>query len=126
MGRKTIYVIDDDDAVRESARMFLEAKNFVVRDFASAAKFLEETDGAGADCLLMDVHMPGLNGAELLEYLRKSGIAVPVVILTGRLDPAMTARLSNAGASAILEKPAETTVLLSALCSALGGRARNP
>ena len=119
MTQKTIYVIDDDDAVRVSARMLLEAKDFVVRDFPSATTFLGETGGRGADCLLLDIHMPGLNGAELLESLRKKGMALPVVVLTGRLDADMAAHLSRAGASAILEKPAESSVLLSAIHSAL-------
>ena len=123
MTQKTIFVIDDDDAVRISARMLLEAKNFVVRDFRSAATFLEETCGRGADCLLLDVHMPGLNGAELLESLRNRGIGVPVVVLTGRLDAGMEARLSRAGACAILQKPADSPVLLSAIHSALAAGA---
>jgi len=123
LDQKTIYVIDDDDAVRVSARMLLEAKDFVVKDFASPAKFLEETGGTGADCLLLDIHMPGLNGAELLESLRRKGIRVPAVILSGRLDETMSARLAKAGASAILEKPPESGTLLSAIRSAMSAPA---
>ena len=119
MQQKIIYVVDDDQAVRESARMLLDAKGFEVRDFSSATKFLEETGGAGADCLLVDIHMPGLSGAELLESLRNTGIRTPVIILTGRLDGCMAARLSKAGASIILEKPAEAAVLLNAIDAAL-------
>ena len=119
MEQKTIYLVDDDDGVRQSAHMLLEAKGFSVRAFSSPANFLKETDGTGADCLLLDVHMPGMNGAELLEFLRRKGIRTPVVVLTGRPDGAITARLSRAGASAILEKPIETSVLLAAISAAL-------
>lgn len=109
---KVIYLVDDDDAVRDSARVLLEAYGLTVRDFPSAAALLEQTRGEGGDCLVLDLHMPGLSGLELLELLRKRGILVPAILLTGRFDPALSERMAKAGTLTTLQKPVETSVLL--------------
>jgi FixJ family two-component response regulator len=121
--QKMIYLVDDDEAVRDSARMLLEANDFAVQDFASATDLLQSTGGKGFDCLVLDVHMPGMNGMELLELLRERGIEDPVIVLTGRFDAPMTDRLSKARAAAILQKPAESGELLDAIHSAIQGAA---
>ncbi len=110
--QKIIYLVDDDEAVRDSARMLLEAHGMTVRDFDSAATLLEKTRGEGADCLLLDLHMPGLNGIELLELLRKRGILVPAIILTGRHDPLLNERITKAGVVAVMHKPVDSVALL--------------
>jgi len=117
--QKLIYLVDDDEAVRDSVRMLLEANEFIVHDFSSGAQLLERNGGEGADCLLLDVHMAGLSGLELLELLRKRGIDVPVVVLTGRFDDVIADRLSKAGASAILQKPTESGALIHAIDAAI-------
>ena len=92
--------------------MLLEAQGMAVQDFDSAAALLEKTRGEGADCLLLDLHMPGLNGIELLELLRKRGVLVPAIILTGRYDPLLAERIAKAGVTTIMHKPVDSTVLL--------------
>ena len=109
---KVIYLADDDDAVRDSACALLEAHGLTVRGFASAAAMLEETRGEGADFLVLDLHMPGLSGLELLELLRKRGILVPAIIVTGRLDAALAERIAKAGTLTTLQKPLEAGALL--------------
>ncbi len=110
--QKIIYLVDDDEAVRDSARMLLEAQGLSVRDFESAAEFLEKTRGEGADCLLLDLHMPGLSGIELLELLRKRGILAPAIILTGRYDPLLDERITRAGVVTVMHKPVDSMALL--------------
>ena len=117
---KIIYLVDDDDAVRDSARALLEVHGLTVRDFPSAAALLEQTRGEGADCLVLDLHMPGLSGLELLELLRKRGILVPAILLTGRFDSALSERMTKAGTLATLQKPVETPVLLEWIGRATG------
>ncbi|HVZ90343.1 MAG TPA: response regulator [Rhizomicrobium sp.] len=117
-----IYLVDDDEAVRDSARMFLEAQGMTVQDFASASALLEKTRGEGADCLLLDLHMPGLSGIELLELLRKRAISSPAIILTGRYDPLLADRMNKAGVAKVLQKPVDATVLLDSIERATAAR----
>jgi len=117
---KVIYLVDDDDAVRDSARVLLEAYGLTVRPFPSAAALLEQTRGEGGDCLVLDLHMPGMSGLELLELLRKRGILVPAILLTGRFDSALSDRMGKAGTLATLQKPVETPVLLEWIERAIG------
>lgn len=110
-----IYVVDDDDSVRESVCMLLEAYGFSVRGFAAAGAFLENTRGEGADFFLFDMHMPGMNGLELLELLRGRGIRTPAAILTGRFDSELLPRVKRVGCAVVMQKPLETEMLLSAI-----------
>lgn len=106
----TIYVVDDDDAVRDSMRALLESHGLTVRDYSSALHFLDDDEGLHArgglyGCLLLDLHMPGMDGAGLLERLKETGSPLPVIILTGRADATLRDRVMRAGARALLEKP---------------------
>lgn len=108
----TIYVVDDDEAVRESMRFLLESYGMTVRDFPDARAFidaekpLEHLYGRNC-CLLLDLHMPGMSGADLLEHMQAAGHTIPAVVLTGRSSPPMRERVERAGALGLLEKPAE-------------------
>ncbi len=99
--------------------MLLEVHGLKVRGFPSANALLDATRGEGADCFLFDLHMPGLTGLELLELLRKRGIFVPAILLTGRYDPLLTARISKANISKVLQKPPATKALLAAIEDAI-------
>lgn len=124
---ETIYVVDDDDAVRDSVRALFESYGLAVRDYPSAHHFLSddrsrERDGLSC-CLLLDLHMPGMSGAELLEHMKESGISLPTIVLTGRVDPQLRERVKRAGASALLEKPVNDDELVQTIRYALLDRA---
>jgi FixJ family two-component response regulator len=118
----TIYVIDGDDAVRDSLLMLLEAEGFAVVDFASGAEFLRLGRPDGRSCLLLDMRMPDLSGVELLERVRGQYPLMPVVVMTGRPSPA-TARAAARAGAALLEKPFRGRELLDAIERGLRGSA---
>ena len=101
---KLIFVIDDDDAVRNSTRVLLEASGYSVRDFANASAFLDETDGREADCLILDYHLPVGTGMDLLELLRSRGVLTPAILVSAhRMN--LTVRAARAKVAAVLAKP---------------------
>ena len=116
--QRPVYIVDDDEAVRDSIRMLLESSGFVARDFASADLFLDtDTDDMG--CLLLDLHMPGVSGLELLRLLRSRGMRRPVIVVSGRRDTVQDAEVWAAGASALLSKPFDDQQLLDLVSQAL-------
>lgn len=118
----TVYIVDDDEAVRDSMRLLLESSGFLARDFASADLFLR-ADSADMGCLLLDLHMPGISGLELLRMIRARGVSRPVIVISGRRDPVLDAEVWAAGASALLSKPFDDQQLLDLIQRALGARA---
>ena len=116
---KLVYVVDDDEAVRDSMRVLLESCGMEVRDYASAPDFLAQHDGAANACLLLDIHMPGMSGLELLEVLREKNSQLPVIAITGRSDAALRDRARLSGAFAVLDKPVSEDVLLQSMKDAL-------
>ena len=101
---KTIFVIDDDDAVRNSTRALLEASGYAVRDFANATAFLDETEGREADCLILDYHLSGGTGMDLLELLRSRDVLTPAIVVSAN-GVNLAARAGRAKVAAILAKP---------------------
>jgi len=113
-----VYIVDDDEAVRDSLRLLLESNDIEIRDYRSADDFLQ-ADAADMACLLLDLHMPGTSGLELLRLLRARGMMLPVIVVSGRRDGALDADVRAAGATAILSKPFDDKVLLELLQKAL-------
>src|SRR5882724_1737809 len=108
--RGTIYIVDDDESVRDSARALLEAYDYVVEEFASARDILTSFDKLVEGCLLLDLNMPEMGGIELLELLRGRGDTIPVIVVTAQNDTAVLDRARRAGAYAVLEKPVDDTL----------------
>lgn len=123
--RKKVYVVDDDDAVRDSMCIFLESCGLDVSEFRSAREFLATLCARPSGCLLLDLHMPEMNGLELLELLRERGSRLPVVMFTGRSDSSLKERAQKSGA-VMLDKPVSDEILLGALNRAFESQAQIP
>jgi two-component system response regulator FixJ len=104
--RETVYIIDDDPGVRESARALLETYGLAVVEFASARAFLDACkERPKVACLLLDLNMPEMGGLELLDRLRRRNIGMPVIIVTAQSDREVREQARRAGAFAFVEKP---------------------
>ncbi|HEY0832474.1 MAG TPA: response regulator, partial [Azospirillum sp.] len=101
----TVFVVDDDDAVRDSLQVLLECAGFRVESFASPADFLASDAPRRAGCLLVDVRMPEMSGLEVQERLAGAGHALPVIVMTGHADVPLAVRAMKAGAVDFVEKP---------------------
>jgi FixJ family two-component response regulator len=101
----TVYIVDDDEAVRDSLRWLLEANGYRVRSFVSAERFLEDYDPAQVGVLICDVRMPGMSGLELQEQLIARQAPLPIVFITGHGDVPMAVTTMKKGAIDFLEKP---------------------
>lgn len=110
----TIDIVEDDDAVRDSVGALLESYGYSVSQYASAAQYLQSGKGHGV-CVVVDQHMPGMTGLELLETLRGRGDNVPAIMLTGRSDPQMEPRMVRAKVSRLLHKPVDDSELVRAI-----------
>jgi FixJ family two-component response regulator len=117
----TVYIVDDDEAVRDSLRSLLESYRLTVRDYASADDFLTD-EQPKVGCLLLDLHMPGMTGLQLLRRLRNDRSRLPVIAITGRSDPTLKKQVAQAGAFALLEKPMSDDVLLWTVKSAFAAQ----
>ncbi len=120
----TIFVVDDDEAARDSLKALLESAGFRVETFSSGEAFLGAADPGARGCLILDLHMPGLDGLQVQASLAKYGLALPTLIVTGCGDKAACGRALAAGAIAFLEKPVRGDLLLSTLGAALGSSSR--
>ena len=114
-----VYVVGDDEAVRDSTRMVLESYGMNVRTFASAQAFLAVVDDQPKGCLLLDQHMPEMTGLEMLEMLKTSRKTLPVIMITGRSDATLKDRALRAGAFALLDKPVADDDLVAVIETAL-------
>jgi FixJ family two-component response regulator len=107
----TVYIVDDDEAVRDSLRWLLEANSYRVRAYSSAEAFLAEYDEQQAGVLIVDVRMPGMSGLELQEQLIARKSPMPIVFITGHGDIPMAISTMKKGAVDFLEKPFDETAL---------------
>jgi len=114
-----VFVVDDDDAVRESLAMSLKLAGHQVESFASAAAFLASGAPNRSGCLVTDIRMPDMDGIELQEELRKRNCSLPVIVITGHGDVPLAVRAMKAGAGDFLEKPFARDALLTAVRRAL-------
>ena len=107
-----VVIVDDDPGVRDSLTVLLEAYGFRVRTHGSGGALLADSCRDRAGCLVIDHNMPGLDGLDTLDRLRGEGIVAPAILITGRLDPALSLRASGLGLAAVLEKPFAAAQLL--------------
>jgi len=114
-----VYVIDDDESIRESLNSLIRSVGLSVRTFASAHEFLESERPNVPACLILDVRMPGLSGLDLQRDLAEANIHIPIIFITGHGDIPMSVRAMKAGAVEFLTKPFRDQDLLDAIQQAL-------
>lgn len=120
---QTVHVVDDDEAVRFSLQFLLESSICRTQTYATATELLN-TPLPPAGCILTDFRMPDMNGLQLQAQLTKSGIRLPVILMTGYADVPVAVRAMKAGAVDFLEKPFAEEELLSAIRKALSDNRR--
>jgi FixJ family two-component response regulator len=106
--REIIYVVDDDEAVRDSLSWLLESNGYLVKCFSSAERFLQTVVGNDREvtsCAILDVRMPGMSGLELQEHLLAEAIPMPIAFITGHGDVTMAVSTMKKGAVDFIEKP---------------------
>ncbi len=118
-----VYVIDDDDAVRQSLEFLLKTAGISARGFDSARAFLEVLPAIKSGCIITDVRMPEITGIDLLRRLKESGVDIPVIVITGHGDISLAVEAMKIGAVDFLEKPFDDDLLLAAVRSALNTEA---
>ncbi|MEZ6017046.1 MAG: response regulator [Planctomycetota bacterium] len=117
--RPTVFVVDDDPAMRDSLAFLIRTVDVPVECHPSAEDFLKAYDSRVPGCIVLDVRMPGLSGLELMEHLQKDRFAPPVLLITGHGDIPMAVRALKAGAFDFIEKPFSDQVLLERIQQAL-------
>ncbi len=108
----TVYVVDDEEAIRHSLEMLIGAVGLKVRVFSSAASFLETFDPSLRGCIVADLSMPGMNGLEMQERLNALDCRMPIIFLSGHGDVPAAVRALQKGAVDFLEKPFNPKILL--------------
>jgi len=121
----TVFVVDDDSAVRNSLAYLIESEGWTVSSFASAASFLEAVPDDVPGCIVTDVRMPGMSGLELQQRLRESHRRIPMIIITAYGDIPSAVRAVQNGAMQYLEKPVDGDVLIECIREALERDRRN-
>lgn len=115
----TVFVVDDDEAVRRALKLLLESAGLAVEPFASADEFLAGYDPGRPGCLVLDIRMPGMSGLTLQDHLLARGISIPVIMITGHGDVAMAVGAVKKGAVDFIQKPFDDEVLLERVRHAL-------
>lgn len=111
MSQGTIFIVDDDAAVRDSLAALLDAEGFTVEAFESAKAFLAGYKPQDACCVIADIRMPDMDGLELQEEIIRRGWGLPVIIITGHGDVPLAVRAMKAGAVDFIEKPFDDEIL---------------
>jgi two-component system response regulator FixJ len=119
MSDSVVYVVDDDDAVRESLEFLLSSSQLPVRTFNSASAFLTSLPPMPSGCVITDVRMPDLSGIELLKRLMELEIRMPVIVITGHGDVPLAVEAMKLGAVDFFEKPFDSDKIVAAVRNAL-------
>jgi FixJ family two-component response regulator len=117
--RPKVFVVDDDDALRDSIVFLISSVGVDVESYASARDFLDRADLRGASCIITDVRMPGMSGLDFLDQLGRTLPGLPVILITGHADVPMAVRALKAGAFDFIPKPFNDQELLDTLQRAL-------
>jgi FixJ family two-component response regulator len=121
-----VFLVEDDAAVRDSLRLLLQVTGFKPQVFGTAEEFLSALPSPAVGCLIADVRLPGLSGLELHGELKRRGVALPVIFITGHADVPMAIAALRQGALDFLEKPLDDRALLQSVRAALAHSQPDP
>lgn len=110
--KKQIYILDDDESVLRSLKLLMVSYGFAVETFSSAEEFFKVVPNSAIGCLILDIHIPGLNGWDTQKRLTKTGYNLPVIVITADKDDRFKEQALKAGAVGFLQKPFEDHYLL--------------
>ena len=116
---RVVYVVDDDDAVRNAVSLLFRTADLQVETFSSSAAFLQQADLERRCCVLLDIRMPGMDGTDLHDELLARGVRAPVIFITGHGDIPMAVEAMKRGAYDFIEKPFDDERLLGQVLAAL-------
>jgi two-component system response regulator FixJ len=111
-GGRIVTIVDDDDDVRDSTQELLQSEGFEVQGFASGSDFLEGFDPATGLCIILDLHMPGVSGFQVLDALQARGNTVPIILFSGRTDVTTEEFAYQSGVVALLSKPVDADKMI--------------
>ncbi len=114
-----VYVVDDDDAVRDSLKVLLQSDGLTAQVYASGREFMDSYNADIAGCLLLDVQLPDMNGLEMQLELANKQIKLPIIIITGYADVPIAVKALKAGAVDFIEKPFSDDTILASVRTAL-------
>jgi len=112
-----VAVVDDEESVRKALARLLRSAGFEVESFGSGIEYLNSLQTQKPDCLVIDLHMPVLNGLDVINKMSEQGFKIPTIVITGYDGIGMTQRVLTAGALTCLHKPVDDELLISALMS---------
>lgn len=115
----TVFIVDDDDAVRSALQTLIESMDIQTSAFSHVQDFLDTYDPELPGCLILDVRLPQLSGLELQEYLHRESINIPIIFVSGHSNVSMAVRTLKAGAIDFIEKPFDDQMLLDSIQRAL-------
>jgi len=110
--KKQIYILDDDTSVLRSLKLLLNSYGFAAYPFSSAEEFFSSVPSEAEGCLILDIHMPGFNGWDTQQRLKKEGYHLPVIVITADKDDLFKEKALKGGAVGFLQKPFEDHYLL--------------
>ena len=116
-----IAVVDDDESCRQALAESLRSLGYEAREFASAEEFISGDHGGSCDCVITDIHMPGMSGLELGRLLASRESPVPVIMITALRAPGLETKATASGSVCLLKKPFESDALVGCLQRALKG-----
>jgi FixJ family two-component response regulator len=117
-----IAVVDDEESVRRALSRLLRSAGFDSETFPSGDEFIETIAEDQPDCIVLDLHMPNVDGFRVQSWMAKAGVRIPVIVITGHNSEETRERTMKAGAAAYLRKPVDADALIAAIIAAIGNK----